>query len=733
MKRGAVAGVLASLALAATSAGAREGFARVTVLDDGEKIARDARRPLAPSPWTAPDGAVELFALRGEIVALQVVVEAGDRAEDDVHVTMGALCTEAGACLDAGVEAFVARFIDVRRPTGSDRDGDSLAFTAASAPPLRAFTGAVADALVPSTAAGDVRVEAGERGVIWLDLSIPAAAVAGVYRGALLVRSASGELAARPLWLRVLDATLPYAAAKVTVYYEGSTLVRRMGEAAAPRAESELRALLHAHHLSAIHDVTSAAAAARDVGMLRGEAFTPERGYRGPGEGTGEGVFAIGAYGSLGAPTAASVAVAEEVAIVLRDAGLLATTQTFIYAIDEQCESPWPAEWRALARRRAALEGVRVGATCGVNPTAQAASLVMMTAPDLFPQRARLARAAPSGKWVWAYNGQRPYAGPMMLDVPATDLRANAWIAARYGIERWFYWEATYWLDSNAGGQGGGVGTDPFVVAESFHNEVGDHANGDGILVYPGTQRLAGAVDYGLATVFPSVRLKNLRRGIEDAGYVALARAVDREAADDVVRRTVPRALALAGDRPAWPERGAAWISARSALADVIASRTHRSGAASPAGVPPDHVDVSGVSTRPMSEGCGIARHADSAGAVSATLLLLILGGVRRGRRTVRLWSMRTRGVSVRMNRKRYEASQTPTLRIAAVRERTATAKKLAREQPASARPVPSDPPPHVEGRISGLRPRKRGSIPAVAIVDEVTADLSKDPRHDAD
>jgi hypothetical protein len=89
--------------------------------------------------------------------------------------------------------------------------------------------------------------------------------------------------------------------------------------------------------------------------------------------------------------------------------------------------------------------------------------------------------------------------------------------------------------------------------------------------------------------------------------------------------------------------------------------------------------------------------------------------------------------MSLRMNRKRYEPSQTPTLRIAAVRERAATAKKLTREEPASARPAPSDLPPHVDGRISGLRPRKRGSVPAAAIVDEVTADLSKDPRHEDD
>src|SRR5262249_50008845 len=114
-----------------------------------------------------------------------------------------------------------------------------------------------------------------------------------------------------------------------------------------------------------------------------------------------------------------------------------------------------------------------------------------------------------------------------------------------------------------------------------FHNADGDWANGDGILVYPGTQRAAvvggpgqahaeARVDYGVATVFPSVRLKNLRRGIEDAGYIALARAVDRAEADAIVRRVVPRALALADARASWPERGGAWLEARRDLARII-------------------------------------------------------------------------------------------------------------------------------------------------------------------
>jgi hypothetical protein len=215
------------------------------------------------------------------------------------------------------------------------------------------------------------------------------------------------------------------------------------------------------------------------------------------------------------------------------------------------------------------MKGVRVGVTCGDDPLKQRADLVMMTAPDYVPERARLAKEA--GKWVWAYNGQRPSAGPLMLDVPAVDLRANAWIAARYGIERWFYWESTYWYDDNRGGIGGWDGFDPFVVAETFHNADGDWANGDGVLVYPGSQSGArGMTDFGARALFPSVRLKNLRRGVEDRAYIDLARAIDREEADRVVRRMIPSALVHAGKRASWPERGVEWLAARRDLAAIL-------------------------------------------------------------------------------------------------------------------------------------------------------------------
>jgi hypothetical protein len=231
----------------------------------------------------------------------------------------------------------------------------------------------------------------------------------------------------------------------------------------------------------------------------------------------------------------------------------------------------------------------------------------------------------------------------MMLDVPAVDLRANAWIAARYGVARWFYWESTYWFDDGRGGARPDGGFDPFAVAETFHDADGDWANGDGILVYPGKQIARGMIDYGSMTVFASVRLKNLRRGIEDAAYIALAREADRAAADAIVRRVIPRALANApeGSRAAWPERGAAWIEARRALAAIAETRSEsddKSESDVRGGRATEAREVDGLQ---MSDGCSVksARRAniETSNALEFALVVLMTFALRaRGERSPR-------------------------------------------------------------------------------------------------
>jgi hypothetical protein len=177
---------------------------------------------------------------------------------------------------------------------------------------------------------------------------------------------------------------------------------------------------------------------------------------------------------------------------------------------------------------------------------------------------ARVRAAREKGIEVWVYNGVLPRTGTFLLDADAVSPRVNGWISAMFDVAQWFYWESTYWYDRH-----GKLPVDPFATAESLHNDDGDWANGDGVLLYPGRQVDAFTEhSLGFDGVIPSVRLKNWRRGLEDAGYIELARARDRMRADAVTRTLIPVAFdAATSGRPAsWSSRGKSFFDARRAL-----------------------------------------------------------------------------------------------------------------------------------------------------------------------
>jgi hypothetical protein len=524
--------------------------AKLRVFDDGLRVPGDPKTPLPASPWGSDT--VSLFALRGETVAFQVVLEGEEEAATPCHAVLGAFD---GTPLQ--VTLFAEDFVDVRRSSGNDRNPDeSLAFTRASKPEP-ALVGPYADALLPDR---DAVLSRTRRAAFWIDVQVPVAAAPGPRSSRLAIVSAGGVVGEVTVNLEIVDRELPYAALPVMVYYEPEALKRRMG---ALRAEPALRALFHSHHVAAIRPVLTERDLEAEVPYLTGEAFTGQAGYFGPGAGRGEGIVVLGAYGDLGEPVASKVPLVAK--LHARASALGPSIETFLYAVDEDCKSPWPAAWKKLLAADEGTRSLRVGATCGDEPSRHPADIVLQVPEDLSP-----ARLTTPGKSVWAYNGKRPFSGAAVLDVPATDLRANAWIAARYGIPRWFYWEATSWT-SYGGGKVGGD-TDPFEVADSFHNKDGDHSNGDGILVYPGTQTSQGMRSYGLETVFPSVRLKNVRRGIQDVGYLLLARAHSVSEADAVVARAVPSALSEAkpGSKPSWSDDARPWLDARRELLAIV-------------------------------------------------------------------------------------------------------------------------------------------------------------------
>jgi hypothetical protein len=550
--------------------------AAVWAIDDGERIGRDDPAPSwaagTDNPVWRPGAPIALLALRDEVVAFQIVVAAGGAAADDVAVELAPLAGPGGDAIR--VERFVEHFFEVKRPSSTGGHTYSLGWAAGSGPPPGRFIGWLPDALIPveqapAWARYPLRVGAGRNGAVWIDLTVPADQAAGVYRGQVVVRAGARTLARLPLELEVLDATLPVRPVATMLFYDRGALDRRVGGGDA--TERQLWRLFHQHRVAPLHGVGSAADVDDHLPALDGSLYTRARGYAGPAAGAGDGVVVLGPYGTLGDPSPARLALVESIADRLAAHRLFDRAQVVLYAEDEDCASPRGAGWRALlaGSTKAAAHQVRVGWTCGDDPSRQPVDLPMVDAGAYDPARAAAARAA--GKEVWIYGGYRPASGTVFTDTEAVSLRTLGWIAAMTGIPRWFIWETTFWYDGNRGGHGA---YDPFVSAETFHNRDGEAAMGDGVLVYPGRQ-LDGFTEHSLDIdgVIPSIRLKNLRRGVQDAGYYLLARAARPAEADRIARALLPRILAEAipGAPPAWSERGAPFFAARRALARLIA------------------------------------------------------------------------------------------------------------------------------------------------------------------
>lgn len=152
-----------------------------------------------------------------------------------------------------------------------------------------------------------------------------------------------------------------------------------------------------------------------------------------------------------------------------------------------------------------------------------------------FVDEASTKRLQNQGEHVWSYTALTQTAPPYHpdyedvkddlppfweIDFPVTAYRIAPWLNRRYGITGLLYWSTVYF-----GSPDRNPWEDPgFRV----------RWNGEGALFYPGD---AVGIDGPIA----SIRLKNLRDGMEDYEYFALLESLGgKEAVDAIVREAVP-------------------------------------------------------------------------------------------------------------------------------------------------------------------------------------------------
>src|SRR6266508_501276 len=105
------------------------------------------------------------------------------------------------------------------------------------------------------------------------------------------------------------------------------------------------------------------------------------------------------------------------------------------------------------------------------------------------------------------------------------------------------------------------------------------YINGDGVLMYPGEEKLHPEEDRGIAGPVSTIQLANLRRGLQDHQYLTLARGLGLEAeVQAALQAIVPHVFSDAGPSVSFPESGEAFEAARLKLAEAIEAKK-RAGA----------------------------------------------------------------------------------------------------------------------------------------------------------
>jgi len=573
--------------------GSADGAVRaIWAVNDGEKVERDDRHHRAREANSAWDGhRVRLFGARNEIVAVQVIIEADEKGITRLTAALRQLTSPAGSRIayrapaldptdgvDRPIQIFVEHYMHVTVASHAD-----WVYEPGSAAAPRDPTGWKPVQLVPERARPDrgglpIRVRPNENQGIWIEIYTGRHRPAGIYDGTIEI-DADGRRHRLPIELEVFDFMLPDEnSMHAMLYYESSQVERYQGG----NLDTAYHRFAHRHRVELVHayDEQRVQAAA---GRFSGEDFTRANGYEGPGERVGNVIVPLSFYGPGDAfdDQARAWRRADDWMTFLR--ARLPRALTFLYMPDEPRQPQYP---RILT----------IAGNVHSNPGAGRALPVLVTsryvealdpAVDIWcagPQGfdvERAARERARGRQFWFYNGGRPAGGAIVIDAPATDARAMMWAAFKHEAPVYFYWHAVHWRHNSQkqGERDQNVWAEPITFDNRGQPNKSDHGyiNGDGVLIYPGEEKLHPDEDRGVPGPVGTIQLANLRRGLQDHQYLTMARRLGlTTAVDTAVRTIVPRVFSEAGPSVSFPETGDPYENMRLSLARAIVAAQAR-------------------------------------------------------------------------------------------------------------------------------------------------------------
>jgi len=624
--------------------------AQVWANEGGDKVTRDELRAtndpnaVRNSVW---DGTrISLFGARNEVVAFNLVLEAPTTPAADTNVSLMSLTGPKGASITTvpasgdgvfnyvgrNIELFFVRYLQIRglsvdlayddyderhipercrRPHNDD--GEPLTGTGWEDRPCH-------DKLYPDIAApleyhAPFTIPAGTNQSIWGDIYIPRTAPAGVYSGTIDITESGTTTWRIPIRLRVRDFTLPDlpSARTMLVYASENANDRYLGEqypepgTAVYTQSLELAdrhfQLAHRHKISLIDGVEEVEQMDEAwTDRLSGGLFTSAEGYDGVGVGVGNNVYSVGTYGSWswqGGGEADMWANTDPWVNWFQAHAFARPTEVFLYLVDESDDCPQIEQWSQWmdnnpgpGRSLMSMATIDLPAAAAETPSLDVpTSLSQFGLTDVW-QTAVDAYTADPAKRFYMVNGTRPASGSFAIEDDGVALRELAWGQVKKGVDRWFYWESTYYVNYQCYGY-----DDPkayinlFQQAQTYgcyerdDDSLGqagwNYFNGDGVLFYPGTDTRYPQESYGVMGPLASLRLKHWRRGIQDVDYLTLAAAINPTRTAEIVDEVVPTVLWEYGvtdpEDPTWVLTDISWSTdpddweaARAELADII-------------------------------------------------------------------------------------------------------------------------------------------------------------------
>ncbi len=564
----------------------------VWALGDGEKVFRKNLNHPDKHTNSVWDGrTIRLSGLFNEILAIQIIAETGGEGADAVELVVEAPVEKSSCKVIGGntlkygpngtIEIFTEHYLHVT-------DSTSPAWYyggPASAP--KNMKGWIPDALIPSGAIPGrggfpVSIEANVNQGFWIDVHLPRNQKdfpSGIYHGSVQILDEGKTVALIPLEITLLPHLLSDKNIS-DVWLVHESIGHYYPDLTDTQVDNMIKFEAHRHRVEVTggFGVNNSPFDEEEMEKFKpyldGTAYAPLHGYHGPGEGVGDQIFPIGSYGRP--------VLGETREDVQKQAGVwvdwFATNapevKYFWYITDEPGEDrhPWIKE-RAEWIRSNPGSGKKLPIFTTTHYQENLFGSIDIFAANFGVDLDHLEMLKKNGDEHWFYNGNRPRIGSIITEGEAVDFRINSWIMYKYGINAWFIWDVTHWRHFGSANLGR-VHINMFAHPLTYKNRhLSYGSNGDGLLFYPGKMPYYPEEDRGLNQLITSIRLKNLRRGQQDAIIMKMAEQKSgRKKVLHVINKVVPKALSEVEmtDKVPWSERGNAYDEARNKLLELL-------------------------------------------------------------------------------------------------------------------------------------------------------------------